>query len=124
MSRRSATIRMIKAVKQVDIQTYVTAAMTKCDEAFGSEYDKGIEAGDSIEQIFGRAKVRYKLAMPRLEGIENIKAYIACLAQAINFQVYTAHEAGQLLYAAQVALGIEKRNEVKKPVGRPRADAA
>jgi hypothetical protein len=52
-----------------------------------------------------RVAEAYRQAMPDLAGAENIRDFIACVAQAMLLQVIDPTEAPKLLYAAQVALG-------------------
>lgn len=50
----------------------------------------------------------YKINMPSLDNIDQVKSYISCLVQGVTFSIFESRETGQLLYAAQVALSIEK----------------
>lgn len=59
------------------------------------------------------AKTAYRLAMPIMETREGIRAYIACVAQGLNLEVFNGNEASQMLYAAQVALSLAKTDTPK-----------
>ena len=45
----------------------------------------------------------YREAMPPLSGTENIRNFIACVAQGMLLDVFTGPESTRLLYAAPVA---------------------
>ena len=60
------------------------------------------------------AQVAYKLAMPKMESLPSIRAYIAAIAQGIQLEVFDGRDGSQLLYAAQVALGTLKQKGAKK----------
>ena len=54
------------------------------------------------------ASEAYRLAMPPLVGAENIRDFIACVAHGILIGVIGGNDGARLLYAAQVAAGIQK----------------
>lgn len=53
-------------------------------------------------------KLSYKLALPGLGSVPEIKAFIGHVAQGIALGIFTGREGSQLLYAAQVALGASR----------------
>lgn len=56
----------------------------------------------------------YRNAMPPLRGADNIRDFIACVAQALLFGVIKDKDASKLLYAAQVAFSTEKQPSPKR----------
>jgi hypothetical protein len=71
------------------------ASMEENDDEDGpNKYLAALEAGDA-----------YRGAMPLLSGYENICDFIACTAHGILVGAIQRERSGQLLYAAQVALG-------------------
>jgi hypothetical protein len=50
------------------------------------------------------ARKAFRAALPPLVGHENIRDFIACIAQAMLLEVIETTDASKLLYAAQVAL--------------------
>jgi hypothetical protein len=50
------------------------------------------------------AQKAFRAALPPLVGQENIRDFIACVAQAILLGAIETNDASKLLYAAQVAL--------------------
>jgi hypothetical protein len=54
------------------------------------------------------AAVAYKIAMPRMNSLTNIKAAVACVAQGIQLEVFDGRDGSQMLYAAQVAISIHR----------------
>jgi hypothetical protein len=67
------------------------------------------------------AVIAYRDAMPSLDGYENVRDYIACVAHGMILGAIDIIEGPKLLYAAQIALGVLPR-EPKRPVGRPPKD--
>jgi hypothetical protein len=62
------------------------------------------------ESVTGREReLAYKLALPALGSRTEIKQFIQHVAQGIALGLFTGREGSQLLYAAQVALSMEKQ---------------
>lgn len=90
------------------------AAMQRCSEVYGdtaADYLRmvGFEkfedlSPDEAKTMHACASSQYRLAMPVLKP-ENVKCYIACVAQGVSLEVFNGREASQLLYAAQVMTG-------------------
>jgi len=64
----------------------------------------------------------YRLAMPFLCGQDNIRGFIAAVAQGMLLEVFDEKEGTKLVYVAQVALSALPR-PARAPVGRPRKNA-
>jgi hypothetical protein len=93
-----------------------TSAVTRCSEARENAYRAALSTRDNDEPECRRvdraektAAKAYREAMPPLSGSENIRNFIACVAQGLLLKVFTAPESTQLLYAAQVANSAAKR---------------
>jgi hypothetical protein len=93
-----------------------TSAVTRCSEARENAYRVALSTRDNDEPECRRvdraektAAKAYREAMPPLSGSENIRNFIACVAQGLLLKVFTAPESTQLLYAAQVANSAAKR---------------
>lgn len=55
----------------------------------------------------------FKLALPGLGSVQEIRTFIGHVAQGIALGIFTGREGSQLLYAAQVALAALKKE--RKP---------
>lgn len=64
--------------------------------------------GDSFK-CADAAVTAYRDAMPSLEGYENIRDYIACVAHGMLLGVIDPLEGPKFLYAAQIALSVLQR---------------
>jgi hypothetical protein len=61
----------------------------------------------------------YCNAMPPLIGAENIRDFIACVAQGLLIGAVENKDAGKLLYAAQVASSAQNRSAESRPKLKP-----
>jgi hypothetical protein len=87
-----------------------TSAVTRCSQARENAYRAVLSTREKDESEYRRvdraektAAKAYREAMPPLSGSENIRNFIACVAQGLLLKVFIAPESTQLLYAAQVA---------------------
>jgi hypothetical protein len=94
--------------------THTARALKRCIDAYKKMYAERRRKGDSETGAHMDARVAYKLVMPTMETVEDIRAYIACVAQALNWEVISGREGSQMLYAAQVALTLAKQKSPKK----------
>jgi hypothetical protein len=83
------------------------------EQAFRDIRSRFAEGGDESEdECQNRAAVAaqraYCQAMPSLSGAENIRNFIACVANGMLLEVFTGAESTRLLYAAQVAGSIAR----------------
>ena len=88
---------------------HIQAAIRRCraawQRAYKSEMDKtGGNDDDDVFAAFYGGKA-YRRAMPILSNYESIQAYIACAAHGLLIGAIPPEESGQILYAAQVAIG-------------------
>ena len=87
-----------------------TSAVTRCSQAMENAYRAALSTRERDEPEFMRANraektaaKAYREAMPPLSGSENIRSFIACVAQGLLLKVFNSSESTQLFYAAQVA---------------------
>jgi hypothetical protein len=84
------------------------AAIRRCCDAWQRAFDAYMadKEGDEYDKIFAAKPAReaYCNAMPMLAGYEGIRDFIACAAHGVLIGAVPKEKAGQLLYAAQVAL--------------------
>jgi len=78
--------------------------------AYNLAKQKGLQAPKALRM----ASVAYKLAMPKMDSLPTIGAYVACIAQGIQLEVFDGRDGSQLLYAAQVALTVSRQSKAKK----------
>ena len=97
-----------------DRRTQTFKALELCKAEWTRAYALGKEKGQPAAKALRMAQVAYKLAMPRMETLPSIRAYIATIAQGIQLEVFDGRDGSQLLYAAQVALGTLKQKGAKK----------
>ncbi len=90
------------------------AALARCLSAYKAMYAEQLAKGKYDGQCVRFAKIAYRKALPITDSLENIQAFIACVAQGINFELYDRSEATLLLYAAQVALGAHRPKPERK----------
>jgi hypothetical protein len=91
------------------------AALEACIKAYRAEYAAQKARGKHDCDCVKPAGVAYRRALPTPETLADIQAFIACIAQGINYQVYEGRESTQLLYAAQVALVAQRPKPEPKP---------
>jgi hypothetical protein len=60
---------------------------------------------ERISESQGGRALSFKLALPGLGSITEIRAFIGHVTQGIALGIFAGREGSQLLYAAQVALG-------------------
>jgi hypothetical protein len=96
------------------------AGVARCLRAWHRAYNKelaDIDAGESDYPARKAGNQAYLRALPPLAGRDNIRNFIACVAQASIMDVLLRQDVAQLLYAAQVATGAAGRepNPPKSP---------
>ncbi|MGA9587466.1 MAG: hypothetical protein WBQ95_19200 [Terracidiphilus sp.] len=85
-------------------QSLMSPAVSRCVDAYSRTYKT--ERARTREDYAATkcAKKAFRSALPPLVGHENIRDFIACIAQAMLMDVIDTPDASKLLYAAQVAL--------------------
>ncbi|MBS1803553.1 MAG: hypothetical protein JST28_09300 [Acidobacteria bacterium] len=97
-----------------DRTSLAARAVAKCQDEYHHAYNIAKEKGLAQPKALRMASVAYKLAMPRMESLNAIRAAIACIAQGIALEVFDGRDGSQLLYAAQVAMSTLKSKGAKK----------
>ena len=90
-----------------------TAASDKLTKANVQRVFAALHTHPIDNSVEGKA-LSFKLALPGLNNVQEIRAFIGHVAQGIALGIFTGREGSQLLYAAQVALGA-LRGETKTP---------
>ena len=81
----------------------------RCCNAWQKSYDAEIpNSGSNVLATYAGAQA-YRDSMPILVGYENIRDFIACTAQGILIGAIDGTKSSKLLYAAQVALSLMRR---------------
>jgi len=78
--------------------------VTRCCEAWDSAYRTELQKGKMDSQAAKVAAKAFRYAMPSLLGRENIRDFIACVAQGVLMEAIEVQQSNRLLYAAQTAL--------------------
>jgi hypothetical protein len=101
------------------LDTYPPAAlettaknMKRCLHAAAAAGAMADQEGRSETERRKLATMAYRLNMPAMTDMASIQAYIGCVAQGIAVGIFTNHDGSQLLYAAQVAMSIERNKRL------------
>jgi hypothetical protein len=78
-------------------------AIAHCMSAWSCAYKIAEKTGRSDIYISHESGIAYRHAMPPLTGEENIRDFIACVAQGMLVGAIAGPDGARLLYAAQVA---------------------
>jgi len=89
-------------------------AMAECKTAWSQAYELAQSKGLTANKALRMASVAYKLAMPKMDSLPTIRAYVSCIAQGIQLEVFDGRDGSQLLYAAQVAISVLHQKGEKK----------
>ena len=79
-------------------------AVARCCDAFNRTYKVNIAINQTKPAAVECAAAAFCEAMPPLVGYDNIRDFIACVAQGILLGAIESSRSSKLLYAAQVAL--------------------
>jgi hypothetical protein len=91
-------------------------AVAQCIEAYADAMEDAVERRLDRYDSAKQASRAFRQAMPPLSGHDNIRDFIACVAQAILMEAIPGDEAARLLYAAQIAYAArETRNSRSRP---------
>jgi len=85
-------------------QPPISPAVARCVDAYSRTYKTERARTRSQDTAINCARKAFRAALPSLVGRENIRDFIACIAQAILLDVIDTADASKLLYAAQVAI--------------------
>jgi hypothetical protein len=89
-------------------------ALSHCKDEWTRAYNIAQQKGMTATKALRMASVAYKLAMPKMDNLPTIRAYVSCIAQGITLEVFDGRDGSQLLYAAQVALSVLHQKGDKK----------
>lgn len=95
-------------------QSAIDAAMNHCKDEWTRAFKLAQQKGLPAVKALRMAAVAYKIAMPRMNSLVNIKAAVACVAQGIQLEVFDGRDGSQMLYAAQVAISIHREKGKSK----------
>ncbi len=79
-------------------------AVARCCDAFNRTFKVNIAINQTKAAATECAATAFREAMPPLVGHDNIRDFIACVAQGILLGAFDSAQSARLLYAAQVAL--------------------
>ena len=78
-------------------------AVDICMHFYAKTFQEALDEGKSINFSEKQAKRVYSMLMPKLSGANNIREFIACVANAMSLDIFPGQEGTRLLFAAQVA---------------------
>jgi len=90
------------------------SAVTRCTDAWNRSFKTGSMRRDPSDRVLREARAAYYGNMPPLVGSDNIRDFVACVAQAILIGAITESQSSRLLYAAQVAQGALRYQSPRK----------
>jgi hypothetical protein len=82
--------------------------VTRCCDAGTRAYRSVFAKKNNAFDASAAASEAFRLAMPPLTGTENIRDFIACVAHGMIIGAIRSGDGARLLYAAQVAAGLQK----------------
>jgi hypothetical protein len=90
------------------------AAIARCRAAWQQAFDDYVRKNAAKDRwakdhAAAPAALAYRGALPPLVGHQGIRDFIACVAHGMLMEAIPTERAGQLLYAAQVAIGLIQR---------------
>jgi hypothetical protein len=85
-----------------------SVAVVRCIQSWNRTMMKEVAAGTDILAARRLANASYKMVMPPLVGLANIKDFIACVSHGLLMGTIQSKDSTKLLYAAQVALAAQK----------------
>lgn len=94
--------------------THANPAVARCLSAFSRTYKANIAINQTKTAATDCAATAYREAMPPLTGPDNIRDFIACVAQGILVGAIDGSQSSKLIYAAQVALIASRSQTVSR----------
>ena len=82
------------------------SAVAQCLQLYRSTYQANIAIRQTKYDSRLCASEAYRNAMPPLDGHDNIRDFVACVAHGVLIGAIDHKDSSKLLYAAQVALGL------------------
>lgn len=95
----------------------INSAVVRCNDAWERTYKAALASEKPRVVALIDASQAYCRAMPPLSGAQNIRDFIACVANGILINVILDKSAGNLLYAAQMAhnMLLKRTPRAKRP---------
>lgn len=90
-------------------ESHSNPAIAHCIEASRQDTEEARLAGADTYTILCAGKEPYRAALPPLDGRENVRAFIACVAHGMLLNMFIDSGAKLLLYAAQVATSASRQ---------------
>jgi len=90
-------------------------ALAACTETWVRVHQEALKNNRSSYEAGQTASAAYLQALPTLSGVENIRAFIACVAHGLAIGVIEGSRASRLLYAAQIAKSVLKEPVKTRP---------
>ncbi len=91
------------------------SAVTRCCDAWNSSFKTESMRREPSDKVARSARAAYYSAMPPLVGYENIRDFVACVAQGVLLGAISESQSSRLLYAAQVAQSTLRHLPNRKP---------
>jgi hypothetical protein len=91
------------------------AAVSRCCDAWSRSFKTPSQRREPVGPVLVDARRAYCQAMPPLVGYQNIRDFIACVAQGLLLGAISEAQCSRLLYAAQVAQGTLRHQPQRKP---------
>jgi hypothetical protein len=91
------------------------SAVHRCSDAWNNSFKSEAMKREPYGPALRGARMAYVKAMPPLIGFDNIRDYVACVAQGVVLGAISESQASRLLYAAQVAQGMIRHLPARKP---------
>lgn len=95
-------------------------AVDRCWAAYRQAVTEDMAAGSSKASAEYNSRAVYRRAMPRLHTRDDIRAFLACVADGLLFGMFDHNHGPQLLAAARAAAAALPRES--RPVGRPKSE--
>jgi hypothetical protein len=116
MSVEESVETPLESAPQIDLEPasdlYLYPAVRLCTDAYQRAYKTTLLKTNETYTAEKAGKKAFRAAMPTLVGYENIRAFIACVAQAILNDTIGEKDSTKLLYAAQVALSAYRNRPI------------
>jgi hypothetical protein len=100
---KTVSFELSPALPHEDSPAFQNPAVAHCCEIWESTRLKALKDGRSLVLARVAAHKAYQKALPPLAGDENIRNFIACVAQGMLQGSILSPDGARLLYAAQVA---------------------
>jgi hypothetical protein len=111
--------RPSQSASQSDPAPAPTSTIARCIKAHNKARSEAYARTEDRFTARDAGASAYRNAMPPLIGAENIRDFIACVAQGLLIGAIENKDASKLLYAAQVASSAQNRSAESRPKLKP-----